>query len=401
MTVPTDQRVMPAPGGPVAPRIDWRTERERIDLAAVVTGLLGPAPGRRGARGQRLWWPCPFHQDRNPSFCVTPGHPWWRCYGCGASGDAANLLMRLETLSFPEAIARLTGGSVPPKSGKAPGRPGVAPAPPAGPSGLPEAAALALVESAAARLWSPEGSTALAYLIDSRRLTPATIRAARLGWTPRADGVPWKPPGWVITWFQGDRLAKVNIRVPDAWRARFPKGEGPPKYLSAFSDPARLVCYPSPAMIRAGRPLIIVEGEFDALCLGDALGGMAAVVTLGSASARPGPAALGPMLAAAPWFIATDADPAGDKSADGWTARARRVRPPGSFKDWTECAQTGVNLARWWQERLAGIEYPVLYTWDDLRTWRWGPAVGDSAPGIVSRGGADRDTLRAVLAADH
>jgi hypothetical protein len=56
-------------------RIDWRAERGRIDLAAAVTNLLGPAPGRRGERGRRLWWPCPFHQERNPSFCVDPGKP--------------------------------------------------------------------------------------------------------------------------------------------------------------------------------------------------------------------------------------------------------------------------------------------------------------------------------------
>ena len=51
-------------------RIDWNEIRDRIDLAAVATALMGPAPGRRGERGRRLWWRCPFHEDRNPSFCV-------------------------------------------------------------------------------------------------------------------------------------------------------------------------------------------------------------------------------------------------------------------------------------------------------------------------------------------
>ncbi len=76
-------------------RIDWKAERERIDLAAVATGLLGPAPGRIGERGRRLWWPCPFHDDRNPSFCIDPGKTSWRCFGCGEQGDAASLVMRL------------------------------------------------------------------------------------------------------------------------------------------------------------------------------------------------------------------------------------------------------------------------------------------------------------------
>jgi hypothetical protein len=52
-------------------RIDWRAVRDTINLAEVATRLLGPAPGRLGERsGRRLWWPCPFHEDRNPSFCV-------------------------------------------------------------------------------------------------------------------------------------------------------------------------------------------------------------------------------------------------------------------------------------------------------------------------------------------
>ena len=93
------------------PRIDWKDERERIDLAAVATRLLGPASGRRGQGGRKLWWNCPFHEDKNPSFCIEPGKAWWKCFGCGESGDAATLVMRLESKSFPEALASLTGGS--------------------------------------------------------------------------------------------------------------------------------------------------------------------------------------------------------------------------------------------------------------------------------------------------
>src|SRR3954469_22445205 len=92
---------------------DGKAERERIDLAVVVTRLLGPAPGRRGERGRKLWWSCPLHQDQNPSFAVDPGNPWWKCWGCGESGDAATLVMRLQGLSFPEAVSYLTGGPAP------------------------------------------------------------------------------------------------------------------------------------------------------------------------------------------------------------------------------------------------------------------------------------------------
>ncbi len=78
------------------------------------------------------------------------------------------------------------------------------------------------------------------------------------------------------------------------------------------------------------------------------------------------------------WYLAHDADPAGDRAAAGWPARAVRVRPPVG-KDWTESAQygehlghKGVDLARWWRDRLGGVENPELFTWDELSTWRWG-----------------------------
>ncbi|MFI5461227.1 MAG: hypothetical protein ACHRXM_37965 [Isosphaerales bacterium] len=106
-------------------------------------------------------------------------------------------------------------------------------------------------------------------------------------------------------------------------------------------------------------------------------------MTLGSASARPEAATLGRMLAAAPWYLAHDADEAGDRSASGWPARAIRVRPPAPYKDWTEAAVDGVNLCRWWTHLLGGIERPPLRSWEELAAQRWGLARGDPTPGIV------------------
>jgi hypothetical protein len=84
------------------------------------------------------------------------------------------------------------------------------------------------------------------------------------------------------------------------------------------------------------------------------------------------------MLAAPRWYIATDADEAGDRAAEGWPARARRVRPPVPFKDWTEAREAGVNLRRWWTDRLAGTAAPMLFTFEDLEGWRWGPFADDT-----------------------
>ncbi len=350
-------------------RIDWKTERDRINLADVATALLGAPPGRRGEHGRRSWWNCPIHDDANPSFCVDPERGTWYCFGCGEHGDAASLVMRIKGIPFPEAVAYLTGGALPagqdvPRP-KPPDRRGSKP--PAGPSGLPEAEALALVAESSARLWSPEGSEALAYLTGPRCLTPETIRAARLGWTPGTrlttkDGRTYHARGIVIPWFDRGRLSLLKIRQPEGDR---------PKYAEVFRDRPGL--YPGPEAIRPGGPLVITEGEFDALLLGQDLGDRAAVVTLGSASGRPDARCLGPLLPAYPWFVATDADPAGDDAFRHWPARSRRVRPPAPFKDWTEARQGGVNLRRWWSDRLGGGA-PPLFTWHELATWRWAGA---------------------------
>jgi hypothetical protein len=142
--------------------------------------------------------------------------------------------------------------------------------------------------------------------------------------------------GVVIPWSDGDRLALVKIRQPEGRR---------PKYAEVFRD--RPTIYPGPEAIRPGAPLIIAEGEFDALLLGQELGELAAIVTLGSASAKPGPDVLGAMLPAPIWYLATDADDAGDRAASGWPERARRVRPPAPFKDWTEAHASGCNRLRY------------------------------------------------------
>jgi len=373
-------------------RGDWKAQRERIDLAAVAIRLLGEPPGRRGERGRRLWWSCPFHPDHNPSFCVDPDKPWWRCYGCEAKGDAAALVMRVIRCTFPEAVAYLSGGPPPAGRPRLP-KPGPRPEPPAdpGPTGMIPEAAEALVAESVARLWSPEGSDALAYLTGPERcLTPGTIRGARLGVVFDPLPIAGRPRGIVVPWLRGDRPTLVKIRQPGGRR---------PKYYEAHRDRARHAgIYPDPAAIRPGLPLVIVEGEFDALCLSHELSDLASVVTLGSASARPDPAILGRMLAAAPWLIATDQDAAGDTSARAWPASARRIRPPGSFKDWTEAKAGGIDLARWWRDRLAGIEQPHLDPWAELKEWRWGQAVGVQTPGIdIVR--PNREAMRRAVAA--
>jgi hypothetical protein len=247
--------------------------------------------------------------------------------------------------------------------------------------------ALALVQDAEQRLWTPEGADALAYLRD-RGLEDETIRRHRLGLAhetpiPIEGGARfWRISGITLPWLDSDRLTRLKIR-------RLGQVKGP-RYVEAFRDHALI--YPGPSMVRPGKPLVIVEGEFDAILLGQELGVLAAVVTLGSASARPDAAIVGKLLPAPVWYLAHDADDAGDRSASEWPARAIRVRPP-EGKDWTEFHKAGFNnLAYFWGGILRRPRTPL----EELTSQRWGPALGDPAPGIV----IDRPSGQPVVIVD-
>ncbi|WP_165249798.1 CHC2 zinc finger domain-containing protein [Paludisphaera soli] len=353
---------MPSPFVVRAPtdRLDWGALKDRIDLEAVAVALLGEPPGRKG--GGRLWWSCPFHPDRNPSFVVDPDRGRWKCWGCGEHGDAAALVMKLDGSTFPAAVRRVvelcglaTWEASPhtpivPRPVKAPDRPQERP------SGLSPADALALVEDAAERLWSPNGVEAIVYL-RGRGLNDETIRAARLGFVesarvPTKDGVrSYRASGIVLPWFDGERLALVKIRQLKGAR---------PKYVEAFRDRPRI--FPGPEAIQTGLPLIVVEGEFDCLLMAQQLHDVAGVVTLGSAASRLDEDVRRAVKSCRSLFTAHDADNAGDMAAECWPSRAVRVRPPEGCNDWTDVHASGFSRIRYsWGRHL-----PMSVPWEEL-----------------------------------
>ncbi len=76
--------------------------KERLDIVDLVSGHVTLA-----RTGQNLKARCPFHDERTPSFTVSPSKQLFHCFGCGASGDAVTFFMRVSGLSFPEAIREL------------------------------------------------------------------------------------------------------------------------------------------------------------------------------------------------------------------------------------------------------------------------------------------------------
>ena len=58
-------------------------------------------------KGNNLSCCCPFHQEKTPSFYVTPSRGTYHCFGCGAHGNVIDFLMKFKNLSFTEAIEEL------------------------------------------------------------------------------------------------------------------------------------------------------------------------------------------------------------------------------------------------------------------------------------------------------
>lgn len=55
-------------------------------------------------RGVNMLGNCPFHNEKTPSFTVSPAKGIFKCFGCGASGNSINFVMQHEQMSYPEAL---------------------------------------------------------------------------------------------------------------------------------------------------------------------------------------------------------------------------------------------------------------------------------------------------------
>lgn len=76
--------------------------KEKLDIVEFIGGYVELK--RVGSYYRGL---CPFHQERNPSFFVSPERQMFKCFGCGAAGDVITFYMRIENLEFKEAVERL------------------------------------------------------------------------------------------------------------------------------------------------------------------------------------------------------------------------------------------------------------------------------------------------------
>ena len=73
--------------------------KSKLDLVEFLRSYLTLAPAGRNFKAL-----CPFHQEKTPSFIVSPERQIWHCFGCAEGGDIIKFVMQYEHLEFPEAL---------------------------------------------------------------------------------------------------------------------------------------------------------------------------------------------------------------------------------------------------------------------------------------------------------
>ena len=81
--------------------------RTRNDIVEVISGYV-----RLQKKGSNYFGLCPFHNEKSPSFSVSPGKQMYYCFGCGAGGNVITFLMEYENQTFPEAVRTLAQRAV-------------------------------------------------------------------------------------------------------------------------------------------------------------------------------------------------------------------------------------------------------------------------------------------------
>ncbi len=146
--------------------------KQKLDIVDVIGGYIQLKPAGRNLKALS-----PFHAEKTPSFMVSPDKGIWHDFSTDEGGDIFTFVMRIEGVSFPEALeilAKRAGVTLKPR-GK--GERGPAKAP------LYDIAELALKYY---HVSLSRNKQALAYLREQRGLSPKAIKAFQLGYAPQS-----------------------------------------------------------------------------------------------------------------------------------------------------------------------------------------------------------------------
>jgi len=287
---------------------------------------------------------CPFHSEKTPSFTVFNDSKNFHCFGCGVGGDVISFVMRIENLTYPEAIeslAKQAGIEIPADTSRRAA------------SG-PSKSRLADMNRTAARFFFEQlkkSPQAMEY-VKKRELSPALVTHFGLGYAPDDFGALTdymhkngftdeeltagflcgrsKKTGRAYDYFRGRLMFPIINTSGDVigFSGRI-IGEGEPKYLNtsdtaAFKKSRNLFAM-NFAKSACRERLILCEGNIDVVSLHGA-GFTNAVATLGTAltddQARMMKRATDEVV------IAYDNDSAGQKAANRAFERLREVGVP-------------------------------------------------------------------------
>ncbi len=146
--------------------------KSKVDIVAVVGEYVQLTKAGRNYKGV-----CPFHQERTPSFVVSPELQIYKCFGCAESGDVITFVEKFEGLEFYDALKSLASKA------------GVKLTPPKGEK-YSEKEKLIEANTMAAKFYNyvllnhPDGKEALDYLINKRNINRQTIDQFNLGFAP-------------------------------------------------------------------------------------------------------------------------------------------------------------------------------------------------------------------------
>ena len=262
--------------------------RQKNDIVDVVSQYV-----KLTRKGSSYFGLCPFHNEKTPSFSVTPGKQMYYCFGCGAGGNVFNFIMEYENYTFGEALKHLAdraGVELPKIEYSREVR-----------EKAQERAELLEINKQAAQyfyyqLRTEKGAQGYQYL-TGRGLSEETMRKFGLGYSDKFGGGLYqflKSKG-----YGDDRLRESGLFNVDERHGMYDKfwnrvigfggrvmGDGKPKYLNSpetkIFDKSRNLYGLNVARTTRRKYLILCEGYMDVISMHQA-GFTNAVASLGTA----------------------------------------------------------------------------------------------------------------------
>lgn len=358
--------------------------RMRSDIVDIISGYV-----KLQKKGSNYFGLCPFHNEKSPSFSVSPQKQMYYCFGCGAGGNAITFVMDYENYTFPEALKLLAD------------RAGIT---------LPEVeytkeekakadkrSTLLEINKLAAnyfyyQLHQPQGRIGYEYF-KKRALTDDTIRRFGLGYSNKTSSDLYqylRSKGYPDSVLRDSGLVTMEERgtYDKFWnRVMFPimdvnsrvigfggrvMGDGEPKYLNSpetmVFDKSRNLYGLNYARTSREKYMLICEGYMDVIAMQQA-GFTNAVASLGTAFTTQQAALLKRYVDQV--ILTYDSDGAGVKAAlraipilkeAGISARVLNMKP---YKDPDEFIKNlGADAFR---ERIAQAKNSFLFEIDVLK----------------------------------